>query len=81
MPYNVINVQNFTKLNNISKILIMEDDMNLFSAFKKILKRKGSQSYYNSDLALTLKEKQSFVACIFFIVFLILIIFVMFLLN
>lgn len=55
--------------------------MNLFSALKKILKRKDSQSYYNSDLALTLKEKQSFIACIFFIVFFILIIFVMFLLN
>lgn len=55
--------------------------MSLFSALKKISKRKKLKSYYNSDLALTLKEKQSIIICGFFIIFSILIVVLVFLLS
>lgn len=35
--------------------------MTLYSALKKIFKRKKQKSYYNSDHILTVKERQSLV--------------------
>lgn len=55
--------------------------MDIITAFQKIFKRRNSGSYYNSDFALTLKEKLAFITCIFLVVFSIFITLVILLVN
>ncbi|NLY66839.1 MAG: hypothetical protein GX069_04705 [Tissierellia bacterium] len=43
--------------------------MELISAVRKIVKRKSSKSYYNSDYILTSKEKQTLVITGFVLLF------------
>lgn len=39
--------------------------MTFFSAVSKLIKRKNSKSYYNSDCILTVKEKQTLIIGVF----------------